>query len=160
MAPPTSGCVLVHADDPTAPALKPWVGALTDARTLRPDDNLSAVLAELDAAGAAVIVDGGPLERRLMFALTAWPRLAVGGRLVLIAAGSARAIGITFAIAVQVFQELDGIDIAPDGADVAVLHKCRQKPYVNWNRDEGRASWQVGDDDLTSTLQLLRTAFR
>lgn len=160
MTAPSSGCALVHGDDPTAPALKPWVGDLTDVRPLHPGDELSAVLAEIDAAGADVIVEAGPLERRLMFALTVWPRLAVGGRLVLIAAGSARAIGITFALAVQVFRELERIDIAPGGADVAILHKCRQKPYVNWNRDEGRASWQVGDDDLTSTLQRLRTASR
>lgn len=153
-----AGCALVHGTDPAAPAVRPWIAAATDVRHLHPDDDPCGIPAGLDAESADVIVDAGPLERRLIFAVWAWPRLAVGGRLVLVAAESARAIGITFAVALQVFRELDRMDITPDGADVAVLRKCRPKPYVNWNRVEDRASWQVGDDDLAATLERLGAA--
>lgn len=158
MPAPRCGLVLVHGDDPAEPAVRQWAAAAKVVRYLHPDDDLPADLTDCDVEGADVIVDVGPLERRLIFALTAWPRLADGGRLVLLAAESSRAIGITFAIAFQVFHELERIDIAPDGAGVAVLHKCPPKPYVNWNRAEGRASWRVGDDDLTATLRRLGAA--
>lgn len=153
-----AGRALVHGTDLAAPAVRPWIAAATDVRHLHPDDDTCGLPADVDAESVDVIVDAGPLERRLIFAVWAWPRLAVGGRLVLVAAGSARAIGITFAVALQVFRELDRIDIVPDGADVAILRKCGPKPYANWNRVEGRASWQVGDDDLVATLERLGAA--
>ena len=103
-----------------------------------------------------LIFDDGEDDLRLEFGLAAWRLLCPGGTLVLHDTRRRRDIANALALAQRFFRELERIDVNAADSNLTVLHKVAEKPYANWNRTEGRASWEVGDDDLASTLEKLR----
>lgn len=103
-----------------------------------------------------LIFDDGEDDLRLEFGLAAWRLLPVGGRLVLHDTRRRRDIANALALAHRFFREVERVDINPGDTNLVILHKSAEKVYANWNRTEGRASWEVGDDDMDTTLQNLR----
>jgi hypothetical protein len=99
---------------------------------------------------------GGERSGRLEFALESWRLLEQGGRLILADIVGHADIAMVVAFALSRFREIERIEFGPEGSSLAIVHKCAPKAYTNWNRSERRASWQVGDKDLETTLRHLR----
>ncbi len=115
-----------------------------------------AVLDRFPDHGFDLIFDDGEDDLRLEFGLAAWRLLRPGGKLVLHDTRRRRDIANALALAQRFFREIERIDVNAADSNLTVLYKVAEKPYANWNRTEGRASWEVGDDDLTETLAKLR----
>ncbi|MCW5699954.1 MAG: hypothetical protein KIT00_08945 [Rhodospirillales bacterium] len=146
---------LIYGEKLATRALTPWTKGANEIVTLRRHIRDHLAMGYEYYGRFDVMIDAGDVDERLAFVTQAWPLLLSGGLLVLPDANRSRPVGIAIAIAFQFFREIDRIDFAPDGRDVTTIHKCVEKPYVNWNKAEGRAAWQIGDADLEATLRNL-----
>jgi predicted O-methyltransferase YrrM len=116
-------------------------------------------LTELDnlATGSYdLIFDDGHEDLRLEFGLASWRLLIKGGRFVLHDTRRRGDVGNVLFLAARYFREIERIDLNPAGSNLSILHKCARKPYVDWNKQEDRNTWELGDDDLETTLKRLR----
>lgn len=103
-----------------------------------------------------LVYAGGDRSGRLEFALASWRLLREGGTLVFPDLLGHADIGVVVAFALGRFREIERIDLGPEGTNLAIVRKGAPKAYANWNRSERRAAWQVGDEDLETTLRHLR----
>ena len=103
-----------------------------------------------------LIFDDGHEDMRLEFGLASWRLLRTGGRFVLHDTRRRGDVGNVLFLAARYFREIERIDLNPAGSNLSILHKCAPKPYVDWNKREYRAAWQVGDEDLDATVRRLR----
>lgn len=103
-----------------------------------------------------LIFDDGHEDLRLEFGLATWRMLKTGGRFVLHDTRRRGDVGNVFFLAARYFREIERIDLNPEGSNLSILHKCAPKPYVDWNKREDRAGWEMGEEDLDATLRRLR----
>ncbi len=103
-----------------------------------------------------LIFDDGHEDMRLEFGLASWRWLRMGGRFVLHDTRRRGDVGNVLFLAARFFREIERIDLNPAGSNLSILHKCAPKPYVDWNKREDRAGWQIGDEDLDATVRRLR----
>ncbi len=103
-----------------------------------------------------LIFDDGHEDLRLEFGLASWRMLEAGGKFVLHDTRRRGDIANVLFLAARYFREIERIDLNPAGSNLSILHKCARKPYVDWNKQENRAAWEMSEDDLDITITRLR----
>jgi predicted O-methyltransferase YrrM len=103
-----------------------------------------------------LIFDDGHDDLRLEFGLASWRMLKTGGRFVLHDTRRRGDVANVLFLAARYFREIERIDLNPSASNVSILHKCVRKPYVDWNKEESRTAWEMGEDDLQTTIKRLR----
>ena len=116
------------------------------------------VLDDLDDGSFDLVFDDGHEDLRLEFGLASWRLLAEGGKLVLHDTRRRGDVVNVLLVAARYFREIERIDLNPDGSNLSVLHKCARKPYDDWNKSEDRTAWEMGEEDIDTTLRRLREA--
>jgi predicted O-methyltransferase YrrM len=114
------------------------------------------VLDDLADGSFDLVFDDGHEDLRLEFGLASWRLLRTGGKLVLHDTRRRGDVGNVLLLAARFFREIERIDFNPGGSSLSILHKCARKPYVDWNKKEDRAAWEMGEEDLDTTLGRLR----
>ena len=116
-------------------------------------------LTELDdlADGSFDLVfDDGHEDLRLEFGLASWRLLRTGGKLVLHDTRRRGDVDNVLFLAARFFREIERIDLNPRGSSLSILHKCARKPHFDWNKQEDREAWEMGEEDLDATIRRLR----
>jgi predicted O-methyltransferase YrrM len=103
-----------------------------------------------------LVFDDGHEDLRLEFGLASWRLLRTGGKLVLHDTRRRGDVGNVLLLAARFFREIERIDLNPGGSGLSIFHKCARKPYIDWNKQEDRAAWEMGEEDLDTTLRRLR----
>ena len=103
-----------------------------------------------------LVFDDGHEDLRLEFGLAAWRLLRMGGKLVLHDTRRRGDVGNVLLFAARFFREIERIDLNPQGSSLSILHKCARKPHFDWNQQEDREAWEMGEDDLDTTIRRLR----
>lgn len=116
------------------------------------------ILDDLADGSFDLIFDDGHEDLRLEFGLAAWRLLRTGGKLVLHDTRRRGDVGNVLLLSARFFREIERIDLNPNGSSLSILHKCGRKPYFDWNKQEDRAAWEMGEEDLETTIRRLRKA--
>jgi len=103
-----------------------------------------------------LVFDDGHEDLRLEFGLAAWRLLRTGGKLVLHDTRRRGDMGNVLLLSARFFREIERIDLNPEGSSLSILHKCARKPYFDWNKQQDRAAWEMGEEDLDTTIRRLR----
>jgi predicted O-methyltransferase YrrM len=114
------------------------------------------VLDDLANGSFDLVFDDGHEDLRLEFGLVSWRLLGTGGKFVLHDTRRRGDMGNVLLLAARFFREIERIDLNPGGSSLSILHKCPRKPYFDWNKQEDRAAWEMGEEDLDTTIRRLR----
>jgi len=90
-----------------------------------------------------IFVDGHPLYR-VEFARKVWPRLEIGGHL-LVHDTRSRHISVVCDLLHGFQNEISEISVNRDGSNITVITKKDLEPYTNWNKDEDKEPWEIGN---------------
>lgn len=94
-----------------------------------------------------IFVDGAP-ERRLEFAMRAWPILDTGGKMVFHDTRRFEYFREAAWVIQSFFNEVSRVDINAEDSNLTIIVKGPVRPYKNWNLTEGKPTWAYGNGDI------------
>lgn len=103
--------------------------------------------APLDDVEFDLVFNDGARELRLAFAREAWPKLAVGGRMLFHDTRRQGDLLNVLEIMNEHFLEISEISLNLRGSNITQLIKKAPAPYQNWNVEEGRKPWEYGIEE-------------
>lgn len=104
-------------------------------------------LFKYEGAFDLIFVDGAP-EKRLDFAMRAWPLLDIGGQMVFHDTRRFEYFREAAWVAQSFFNELSYIDVNFRDSNLTIIKKSQPKLYENWNTTEGKPGWMYGVDPM------------
>jgi len=100
-----------------------------------------------------IFVDGTP-EKRLDFAMRAWPILDTGGKMVFHDTRRFEYFREAAWVIQSFFNEVSHIDINVDGSNLTIIEKGPLLTYENWNYTEGKPLWAYGAEPMPEGAKL------
>jgi hypothetical protein len=94
-----------------------------------------------------IFVDGAP-EKRLDFAMRAWPLLAVNGRMIFHDTRRFEYFREAAWVIQSFFNEVSRVSININESNLTVIEKGPKLVYENWNETEGKPAWAYGNGDI------------
>lgn len=94
-----------------------------------------------------IFVDGAP-EKRLDFAMRAWPILDTGGRMVFHDTRRFEYFREAAWVMQSFFSEVRCVDINLNDSNLTIIEKGPARVYENWNLTEGKPMWAYGSGDI------------
>jgi predicted O-methyltransferase YrrM len=112
--------------------------------------NFSIYSEELPSPGQMynlIFVDGVP-EKRLEFAMKAWPALESGGVMVFHDTRRFEYFKEAAWVMQSFFGEIRNVAVNPSSSNLTVIHKGKLLQYENWNLNEGKPMWAYGKGEM------------
>ena len=103
-----------------------------------------------------VFVDGVP-DKRLDFAMRAWPILDTGGKMIFHDTRRFEYFREAAWVIQSFFNEVARVDVNVDGSNLTVIEKRAGLFYENWNETEGKPAWAYGKSDIPEGEGLWKT---
>jgi len=94
-----------------------------------------------------IFVDGVP-DKRLEFAMKAWPLLNSGGKMVFHDTRRFEYFREAAWVIQSFFNEVSHVDINVDGSNLTIIEKGPLLTYENWNETEDKPAWAYGIGDI------------
>lgn len=94
-----------------------------------------------------IFVDGVP-EKRLEFAMRAWPILDTGGKMIFHDTRRFEYFREAAWVMQSFFNEVSRVDVNVDGSNLTIIEKGSVRIYENWNLTEGKPLWAYGSGDI------------
>lgn len=94
-----------------------------------------------------IFVDGAP-EKRLDFAMRAWPLLVTGGRMVFHDTRRFEYFKEAAWLVQSFFAEVRRVEVNPANTNLTVIAKGVPVLYENWNVTEGKPLWAYGAEPM------------
>lgn len=94
-----------------------------------------------------IFVDGAP-EKRLDFAMRAWPILDTGGRMVFHDTRRFEYFREAAWVMQSFFGEVAHVSVNADDSNLTIIGKGPARVYENWNLTEGKPMWAYGNGDI------------
>lgn len=94
-----------------------------------------------------IFVDGVP-EKRLEFAMRAWPILDTGGKMIFHDTRRFEYFREAAWVMQSFFNEVSRVDVNVDGSNLTIIEKGPVRIYENWNLTEGKPLWTYGNSDI------------
>lgn len=99
-----------------------------------------------------LIFDDGKDNLRATFALQAFALLKVGGRLLLHDTRREQDLRNVVLVLKRHYLEIASVGVNEAGSNTTVITRKSPQPWVDWNREEGRARWEYGHAEPPSPL--------
>lgn len=94
-----------------------------------------------------IFVDGVP-DKRLDFAMRAWPILDTGGKMVFHDTRRFEYFREAAWVIQSFFTEVARVDINTEDSNLTIIEKGPVRVYENWNLTEGKPLWAYGNGDI------------
>ena len=94
-----------------------------------------------------IFVDGAP-EKRLDFAMRAWPILDTGGKMVFHDTKRFEYFREAAWVIQSFFNEVSRVDVNVDGSNLTIIEKGPFQSYENWNLNERKPMWAYGNGEI------------
>lgn len=94
-----------------------------------------------------IFVDGVP-DKRLDFAMRAWPILDTGGRMIFHDTRRFEYFREAAWVMQSFFSEVRCVDINLNDSNLTIIEKGPARVYENWNLTEGKPMWAYGSGDI------------
>lgn len=94
-----------------------------------------------------IFVDGAP-DKRLAFAMRAWPMLEAGGKMVFHDTRRFEYFREAAWVIQSFFAEVRLASVNPGNSNLTIIEKGEALAYENWNDAEGKPSWAYGKGDI------------
>lgn len=94
-----------------------------------------------------IFVDGAP-EKRLDFAMRAWPILDTGGCMVFHDTRRFEYFREAAWVMQSFFGEVAHVSVNANDSNLTIIEKGSARVYENWNLTEGKPAWAYGNGDI------------
>jgi len=94
-----------------------------------------------------VFIDGAP-DKRLEFAMRAWPILDTGGKMIFHDTRQFEYFREAAWVIQSFFNEVSRVDVNVNGSNLTIIEKGQSLTYENWNETEGKPAWAYGNADI------------
>lgn len=102
---------------------------------------------KFEGAYDLIFVDGAP-EKRLDFAMRAWPILDTGGRMIFHDTRRFEYFREAAWVMQSFFGEVVHVSVNADDSNLTIIEKGPTRVYENWNLTEGKPMWAYGSGDI------------
>lgn len=104
-----------------------------------------------------IFIDGVP-EKRLEFAMRAWPMLDVGGCMIFHDTRRFEYFKNMAWVMQSFFNEICTVEVNISGSNMSIIYKSDPVQYVNWNMTEGKPLWAYGAQPMPEGASLWKMA--